>query len=319
MNNAVTTNNTNTSLPPIAKLARGSYGDLVHILQRALAQSGHYTGGIDSDFGGGTQTAVRRFQLDRQSPDTGFVTADDWVTITGTDWPDLFERCLQVTARFEGQGYTTIVGNFDGAGLTWGIIGFTLNNGEIQRLLRDIDLRDPDLLEASFGSLLPELRAQLALPAGSAAQLRWANSISMGNTRYLVRQDWRNAFSRLGDSPLAKVTQREAAWKRYFVPAEQTAARLGLNSDLGVLLAFDTHVQNGSVKATIARDYLAASQGWPATQQRRRREDLARRIAASARLQYRGDVLARKNTIAVAEGVVHGSRFDLSAWGLSID
>ena len=37
----------------------------------------------------------------------------------------------------EGHGFTMVAGDFDGAGLTWGIIGFTLKHGEIQRIVQE--------------------------------------------------------------------------------------------------------------------------------------------------------------------------------------
>src|SRR5262245_49838284 len=109
---------------PAAAFARGSFGDLVGLLQTGLKRSGHYTRGVDGDFGGGTDTAVRSFQADRKKTVDGRATPEIWEAATGLPWPELFQRCLQLTARFEGHGYTLIAGNFDGAGLTWGIIGF---------------------------------------------------------------------------------------------------------------------------------------------------------------------------------------------------
>lgn len=41
------------------------------------------------------------------------------------DIPAALDRSLQVTAAFEGHGFGMLQGNWDGAWLTWGIIGFT--------------------------------------------------------------------------------------------------------------------------------------------------------------------------------------------------
>ena len=46
---------------------------------------------------------------------------------------------LQITADYKGTGFTLANGNFDGAGITWGIVGFTLSNGELSTMLRDVD------------------------------------------------------------------------------------------------------------------------------------------------------------------------------------
>lgn len=302
--------------------SRGCFGDLVKVLQRALAQHGFYTSAVDADFGGGTRNAVQRYHEaygGSAAMAEGRVDAAAWQGIVGSQWPDLFERCLQVVARFEGHGYTYVAGNFDGALLTWGIIGFTLGNGELQRLLRDILLRDPALMAASFGPLLPELQQVLAYPYGSTVLKDWANQISLPPKKAAVRLDWRNAFRALGEAPLTQALQREAAWQKYFVPAMQTAQRLGLAGDLGMLLAFDIHVQNGSVKSAVEKAFLKDCPLAASISQRERRQHLATLVAASARKEYQQDVLRRKSTIAQGHGEVHQVPYQLAAWALAID
>ncbi len=249
----------------------------------------------------------------------GHVDESDWRRITGTSWPGLFERCLQVVARFEGHGYTYLAGNFDDAWLTWGIVGFTLAHGELQRLLREISLRDPALMVSSFGPLLPELQAMLSQPNDGKKLAEWADSISLPPNKAAVRADWRDAFRKLGEAPLAQALQREAAWDKYFVPATKTAEQLGLATELGTLLAFDIHVQNGSVKAADAKAFLIACPLSAGISQRDRRSNLADRVANSAKEEYQGDVRKRKQTISQGRGEVHGALFDLGSWGLAVD
>ena len=86
-------------------------------------------------------------------------------------------------ASFEGTQFTLIEGNFDGAGLTWGIIGFTLKNGEISSLLGTINHQFPDLLSLAFGhdaavlmqnigpDASPDKRMDFAQAAGPAADV----------------------------------------------------------------------------------------------------------------------------------------------------
>jgi peptidoglycan hydrolase-like protein with peptidoglycan-binding domain len=69
---------------------------------------------VDGDFGGNTATAVRNFQTSNQLPPTGAVTDQVWQKLTNSSAPSMFERCLQVTASYEGTGYTHVVGNVDG-------------------------------------------------------------------------------------------------------------------------------------------------------------------------------------------------------------
>lgn len=304
-----------------AAIGRGAFGDLVATLQRSLARLGYYTGGIDGDFGGGTERAVMQFQADRRLRKTGFVTQKTWVSITGAMWPELFERCLQVTARFEGHGYGTLAGNFDGAGLTWGIIGFTLKHGGIQAIVQEIDATDPTVLGECFGSAADELRARMKSPV-DASLTAWTDSISLGANKYGVQEPWRSGFARLGANPNVRKIQRQRARLKYFEPAVLTSKRLQakseLSSELGIGLCFDIHVQNGGVDPAETEMYKRrlASLGKKATDAERRLA-LARVIADTSTARYRDDVYARKSTWATGEGLVHGQLFKLASWGMS--
>lgn len=297
--------------------ARGCFGDLVGLVQGALQQQGFYTGAVDGDFGGGTERAVRAFQASANLRQSGRVEPVTWQRATGLDWPDLFERCLQLTARLEGHGYQIIVGDFDGAGLTWGIIGFTLRSGGIQALLREALLRDPDLVRAAFGSVADELAERMATDDWDQLKA-WADSISVGSKGIGVAQPWRDGFRQLGAAPFMKQLQRDRARRQYFEPAQATARALQLGGDLGSALAFDIHVQNGGVKPADrrtleARMVKASDRGAAA-----RRVALAGLVAASANAKWRADVAARKHAIATGFGEVHGLRLDLSAWGMDL-
>jgi len=303
----------------IPAIARGSFGDLVALMQTGLARLGHYTRAVDGDFGGGTDAAVRSLQIDRGSSVTGRADPETWHAATGLPWPEPFERCLQLTARFEGHGYKLIVGNFDGAGLTWGIIGFTLKHGEIQVIVNEIAARAPQLLGAAFGDKAEELLTVLRTLDG-ADLMDWADSVSDGARKQSVAAPWRQGFAALGDEPLVREIQRRRARVKYFDQAVSTASRLGLANERGVALCFDIQVQNGGVKAgdEIAYKEEVSKRNGPATPVARR-ELLARLVGRSARKKFKRDVLARKSAIATGEGVAHGQLFALDNWGFAAD
>ena len=100
----------------------------------------------DGDFGGKTLTALQNLQTTRGLPASGAVEQVTWQQLTSDPLPSLFERCLQVTAAFEGHGFGLAKGNFDGAGITWGVIGFTLSNREIQAILTTAEQHTPGTL-----------------------------------------------------------------------------------------------------------------------------------------------------------------------------
>lgn len=296
---------------------RGAFGDLIALLQSGLARLGHYTRKVDGDFGGGNEAAVRSLQIEMRRAPSGRADASTWQAATGLPWPELFQRSLQLTARFEGHGYTLIAGNFDGAGLTWGIVGFTLKHGEIQVIVNEISARAPELLVGAFGETLAREIADRFQKQKLSTLLSWADSISTGVRKQLVVEPWRSGFATLGGQPLVQELQRRRAREKYFDPALVTAARLGLESERGAALCFDIHIQNGGVKAVDAAEYRrTVNEARRPMSERARCELLARLVADSARKKYRDDVFARKNTIATGKGIVHGQLFDLENWGL---
>src|SRR5262249_23490310 len=146
-------------------VARDARGLIVDRVQAALQKERLYTGRLDGLYGGGTQRAVSFFQEQSGLPATGKVDDLTWTPLVQSDPPTMFERCLQLTAALEGHGFGLVVGNFDGAGLTWGIIGFTLKHGEIPRIVDETTARDPGAITRAFGDLADELLRVMRAPA----------------------------------------------------------------------------------------------------------------------------------------------------------
>src|SRR5262245_45403388 len=162
--------------------ARGCRGGIVRRVQVGLSAKGYYTGQLDGQYGGGTGRAVAALQKDSGLPETGTVDASTWEAATMSPVPAVAERCLQVTAAFEGHGFSIVVGNFDGAWLTWGIIGFTLKHGQVQRLILEAWQKDPGTVTAAFGPRATELIGLLS--RNDPAELKaWADSISLGSSK----------------------------------------------------------------------------------------------------------------------------------------
>ena len=294
--------------------ARGVRGACVETLQQGLSRAGLYTGSVDGSYGGGTERAVRAHQVIARLPPTGAADDVTWTSVTGLPIPPLAQRCLQLTAAIEGHGYGMVAGNFDGAGLTWGIIGFTLKYGDLRDVILKVQSQCPDAITNAFGPLANELLDKIALDFSQA--LAWANSISEGPKRYVVRKDWRDGFARLGTRPEVRRLQVEQAMQKYYEPALMTAGRIGFSTELGVALAFDAHVQNGGVKAATLRQIASEQRAGALRSQRALRLRTAELVAQSAKSEWRADVLARKTAIASGEGRTHGELLVLDSWGL---
>ena len=291
--------------------APGVRGFIVVEIQNALRLAGSDPGPSDGVYGGATIAAVRQFQAAQSLDPTGLVDDDTWRSLTNQDIPPLEQRALQLTATFEAHGFGIAAGNWDGAWLTWGIIGFTMKYGKVQAILKDVDAVAPQRLDTAFGANAGELRG--ILNASAARQQAWANSITAGKS---LVEPWRSGFAILGTFQEVQQAQLARVHSDYFLPSLDTAARFQLGSELGLALCFDIHVQNGGVAAAAAKVIKSATKATPPADEHALRVVIANAVADNAKAAFREDVRSRKLTIANGAGAVHGGNFVLSQWGL---
>jgi hypothetical protein len=231
--------------------------------------------------------------------------------------PGILDRCLQLTADFEGHGFQKLVGNFDGAGLTWGIIGFTLQHGELQQILAEVQQNHPALFAQAFGNLQDELIRVLG--QSRSEQLDWAERISTGSKKYRVEPRWEQAFATLGMFPEVQAIQLQRV-NKYWDIAIRDVGRFGLETDMGLALCFDIAVQNGGIDfASEERRIKRWLDDNPGASERDRRVRIADVVAENSRPQYVEDVRQRKRTIATGEGEVHRARYATRDWGIAED
>ncbi len=299
---------------PAVLLAKGARGELVRKLQLSLTGLGFDPQGADGTFGKNTETAVKAFQqADGLEPEDGKVRVSTWTKVTGSPVPTTQERSLQVTAAFEGHGFTLAQGNWDGAGITWGIIGFTLKHGELSKIILTIHNQNPALVQQAFGDNSEELISVMTSP--KAVQMQFANSISLGTTKTSIKEPWLSGFKAFGEIVEVQALQLQFADQDYGQPALETATKLGLQSELGRALAFDIHVQNGGIKASAKKDIEAAVEETPISTELQLRVIIANAVADNSK-SYQEDVRSRKLAIATGTGKVHGDTYVLSNWGL---
>jgi hypothetical protein len=288
-------------------------GEVIKKMQQALKKGGFLQDKDDGIFGGNSEAAVKSFQEQNQLPSTGKVDDQTWPKLMSSPAPDLKQRCLQLTADFEGTGFTKAVGNFDGAGITWGIIGFTLSNGELGAVLNEIRSAHPAVFSAAFGDLEPKIVQVLG--SSHAAQMSFADSISVGSSKIRILDVWAQAFEKLGNDPAVQEIQLQRT-EKFFDIAERDVQRFNVQNELGLALCFDIAVQNGGIDATErTRIENKINQNPPNTQQDLR-IIIANVVAENSRPKFIEDVRKRKLTIATAEGTVHGARFAVKTWGL---
>jgi hypothetical protein len=292
-------------------------GTIISDIQLTLNAGG---ASIDPDgiYGGQTSTALSAFQTARGLPVNGNSVSDaTWTALMHSDSPPMFERCLQVVASFEGTGFTLIEGNFDGAGLTWGIIGFTLIGGELGKMLSNINGSFPGLFSSAFGENAATILKVSNPPTSKDDMTAFANSLSRGSSRTKVIEPWKTAFQTLGSFREVQRMQIDRARDAYWTSiAVRDATDLGLKEELDYLLMYDIAVQNGGMRSkkrlANARDAITAAGSITA---RRRREIIAKVVADTISSRFQGDVLARKMSIADGAGTVHGGKYVFADWG----
>ncbi len=298
---------------PKILLAKGARGELVRKVQVALTDQGFDPQGTDGKFEKNTEAAVKAFQQAQSFEATGKVDIGTWTKLLGTQIPTTQERALQLTAAFEGHGFTLAQGNWDGAGITWGIVGFTLKHGELSKIILKIFDENPALVQQAFGENTQELIDIMNSPKG--VQLKFADSISQGTTKVMISEPWRSGFKAFGEIAEVQALQLELADEDYGQPADHTATKFGLATELGRALAFDIHVQNGGIKATAQKEIETVLQHMPAATEQQLRVIIANAVADASK-SFKEDVRARKLTIATGIGKVHGEIFVLNNWGL---
>jgi Glycosyl hydrolase family 46/Putative peptidoglycan binding domain len=271
---------------------------------------------IDGQFGNITAQAVMAFQRANLLGATGEVDDVTWLKLMTTPVPDIKDRALQLTAAFEGHGFSLAEGNFDGAGITWGIIGFTLKGGELGRILKQIKAAQPGLLESAFGSSAEQLFEILDAPV--ARQIAFGDSISQGSSKAVLAEPWLSGFRRLGEEPAVQQLQLSIVDHDYFEPALATAARHNLKMELGIALVFDIHVQNGGISGPAAEQIQRTLAEHPSDREQDVRIAIANAVADnSENVRFQEDVRQRKLTVATGSGQVHGGTFVLRNWGLA--
>jgi hypothetical protein len=311
----------------------GAKGPEVARIQEQLKSAGFYLGPPDGIFGGGTDAAVRLFQAAKRLAIDGEVGQRTWAALfpdVPIPAPAILDesvefRCMALTGSFETDQFfpdcfAGLSGDFDGQGISFGVLQWNLGQGSLQPVLHKINRMHPDIVESIFGQNYAEFKAMLAAP--KSKQLEWARSIQ--NPKHAPIEPWKGQFKTLGRHQLFQDIQVQFA-KRLFKDAIALCREFGLLSSRAAALMFDITVQNGSisklVKAQIEGDFGQINPGMSSDEvEVERLRIIANRRAAAAKAEWVEDVRARKLTIANGQGTVHGNFYDLKQqYGIGLE
>jgi hypothetical protein len=306
----------------------GSHGAQVVQIQEALKAKGLYRGPIDGAFGGGTHAAAAAFQRANGLAPDGQVGSRTWAALFGGTaqipapeiaHENVAKRCLALTGAFEtGAGvpdcFCGLSGDFDGQGISFGVLQWNFGQGSLQPLLREMAEQHPSVAQAIFGSHFEPLKEALA--AAHEELMGFARSVQHPVT-HAIFEPWRGYAKALGRTPEFQQIQLKHADGR-FRQALGMCRDYGLWSERAAALMFDIVTQNGSIAKITAAQIRAEIGMLPAdlTEKElelRKLEIIANRRAEAANPRWVDDVRRRKLCIARGAGVVHGIAYDLEA------
>lgn len=241
----------------------------------------------------------------------------------------LIQRILNMTGYFENsvyvpQSFSGISNNFDGQGISFGVLQQNIGRGSLQPMLKKLDQEHPEVLKSVFGKDYSSLHRMLKMPHDS--QLEWAKQIqtpSKDGVNPWPR--WKKEFKALGQTPEYQQIQIGAA-KTVYQKSLKLCEQFGLRSERGVAFMFDVVTQNGGIEKkglqigqAIQRDIDVLKKTGKDSEEARMAA-IARRRTAACNPRWRADALNRKMTIAKGHGVVHGNTIDLDKqFGITLD
>jgi hypothetical protein len=250
---------------------------------------------------------------------------DDTSTTPLTTTKPLIYRCLALTGSFEtGKSipdcFSGLSGDFDGQGISFGVLQWNFGQKSLQPLLREMRDQHPVIMKSVFRSKCDLLLKALDLSQNEIMQ--FARDIQHP-VKHFVYQPWREMFVTLGRTSEFQDIETYYAHET-FDEAIRLCREYELGSERAAALMFDIKVQNGSIasktKKSILADFEAIDKSLPQDElEVTRMRIVANRRADAAKPKWAEDVRARKLCCANGSGIVHGKEYDLdNQFGISL-
>ncbi|HXG22134.1 MAG TPA: hypothetical protein VNN62_24020 [Methylomirabilota bacterium] len=235
------------------------------------------------------------------------------------------ERIMRLVIAFEhgesttDEAFGTVAGDFDGQGLSFGLLQWNLGRCTLQPLLRAFQRTDPARFARSLEGGTEVIETLMAAPCEEAPRL--ARRLLL-DEEGRVPDPWVERFRSLGRERVFQAIQLSSL-RPSIREASRLAQALGLHSERAVALCFDIVIQNGGIPRSVRAQYLhdvrkATRELGRAPTEVERMLILANRQAEAAKPQWIKTVRTRKVTIACGEGRVNGLHYRLDALGITL-
>jgi peptidoglycan hydrolase-like protein with peptidoglycan-binding domain len=209
-------------------------------------------------------------------------------------------KAVEITSTFEtGKrgGFYGLSGNFDGQGLSFGLVNWTIGTGSLQPLLRDFAAEQRARWDAVFGADAARFLAVIS-PTGEAARreqhrcaIEQMNTSTLRNGKrvWSIREPWVSYFKRLAADPEFRKIQVRYV-RRLLARAEYFCRYFSLKSEAAFAFMFDAVASHG-------RAWLTKS-----IRGRRRRQILLRARLNTLEQQHgKGRIPERDVLLAIAD------------------
>lgn len=246
------------------------------------------------------------------------------VQISGGKSP--LEVALAITSRFEGKGYGQVTGDFDGQGLSVGILQWCFGQGSLQERILGAYFKQYGSIDA-----LGIFPAKVDHLVGTSARTALAYCRATMLSGKDVKPSWKTAWEKFATMPEVIQIQLRAC-QDVSDRAQKICEVYGLTSLRAYCWAFDIVTQNGSMKdvplmkpdraalaaelesmrpsAAGGTDFKKNRAIWQSLKVGDEQVSLLRTTLKRASLgnsKYVSDVVNRKGSIAMGHGHIHGT------------
>lgn len=199
-------------------------------------------------------------------------------------------QAIKITSGYEGEGYTSLAGNFDNHYMSYGFLQWNLGSGTLQPLFNKL-FRDYPTVASK---ILPNGGIDLKNALANKKEIAWALSIQNNN---VVQNPWKDALVSLGNTPEMMSIQDSSAIE-YINQAINLCNKYKLTTDRAYCLMFDIAVQNwgptSSFIMPLGISYLDKLKA------------IVDNVVAKSDARWRDVVRDRKMAIVNGSGLVYG-------------